>query len=515
MLNTRMTNYDYLDNKRVYIFALICILYCLFPNARPDFSTFNSNDAENYLAISYNLYIGNGYTRSLSPEYYVPHTLWPPGMPILLMPAVMISDGSDINWYAVKYTIILCSLCGLLLIWHFVRGVTQSKNTADMALLLFAINPFYWHFSRTGLAEMPVFVWCVLSLLLIHRYWGTAGVQFSQKKAFTLGTVLGLGMMLKGSLIGIAFIPFAMIVFRYFSRQPLQYLKQAFLFCLGFFVIFAIWNIRNGFIDKTNLGFDGVSQVQMLFKLVVEDPESRFRTIPELIATARENITWYAIFLIPRELLPFLHLFELDQLPMGSIIFLLLSACIVALAFPLNVTNLGSMVIIMPMVLMNMLMVIGGSERYWVPISLLLMLSIIVNVSTNTVLIPYLHKLNRVRYKIVVLLPYVLSMLSYVHIQLSQPYNEREDYPEFAELLMSIEDYCRKEGGRNIVVKSRNNNAVQFVTGCQAPDMRPKLGFYPQYNAAIVRIADMAELNGKKRIISQNDIWAFVALEKN
>ena len=55
--------------------------YFLSPDARLDFSEFDTRDGESYVALSRALFSGLGYTRNLDPHYYLPHTTWPPGMP--------------------------------------------------------------------------------------------------------------------------------------------------------------------------------------------------------------------------------------------------------------------------------------------------------------------------------------------------------------------------------------------------------------------------------------------------
>jgi hypothetical protein len=62
------------------------------PNAHPDFTRFNCHDSESYLALAHSLVHGRGYTRSMIDGMYIDHTTWPPGIPILMMPAVAISD---------------------------------------------------------------------------------------------------------------------------------------------------------------------------------------------------------------------------------------------------------------------------------------------------------------------------------------------------------------------------------------------------------------------------------------
>ncbi len=71
-----------------WLLLIVCTAYLAFPNTRPDFTVYNSHDSESYIALSKNLIEGRGYTRSLNDNEFIPQTIWPPGMALLLAPAV-------------------------------------------------------------------------------------------------------------------------------------------------------------------------------------------------------------------------------------------------------------------------------------------------------------------------------------------------------------------------------------------------------------------------------------------
>jgi predicted membrane-bound dolichyl-phosphate-mannose-protein mannosyltransferase len=86
------------------------------------------------------------------------------------MPALAVS-GETINWWAVNGTILRIGLLGVVLVWLYARRLTESRVTADIAALLFAFHPFYWHFSRIAMTEVPVTVWLIGGLLLVDVLW--------------------------------------------------------------------------------------------------------------------------------------------------------------------------------------------------------------------------------------------------------------------------------------------------------------------------------------------------------
>lgn len=125
---------------------------CRLAQSATGFHPFNAHDSESHLALSHSLVHGLGYTRNMVAGAHIPHTTWPPGLPVLLMPALAVS-GETINWWAVNGTILRIGLLGVVLVWLYARRLTESRVTADIAALLFAFHPFYWHFSRIAMTR--------------------------------------------------------------------------------------------------------------------------------------------------------------------------------------------------------------------------------------------------------------------------------------------------------------------------------------------------------------------------
>jgi len=75
----------------------LVVAYFIFPSAHPDLNAINADDGEAYLALSYAMTHGLGYTRSLVPGLYIPHTTWPSGLPLLLAP-IMAFAQFPFNW---------------------------------------------------------------------------------------------------------------------------------------------------------------------------------------------------------------------------------------------------------------------------------------------------------------------------------------------------------------------------------------------------------------------------------
>ncbi|WP_419187824.1 glycosyltransferase family 39 protein, partial [Stieleria bergensis] len=190
---------------RWVIIGLILVTYLGVTNPHPDFTRFNAHDSGSYMALSYNLIHGNGYTRNIAEGQYIPHTLWPPGMATLLAPAIALS-GETVNWLAVKMTMITVGLIGLVLLWKYLVRIGEGDSSkANVVTLFVALNPYYWHFSRVVLAEVPVVVWIIGALYVIDRVW--AKRELRCREAALCGVFVGIGMLIKGSVLGLVECP--------------------------------------------------------------------------------------------------------------------------------------------------------------------------------------------------------------------------------------------------------------------------------------------------------------------
>ncbi len=191
---------------RIVVFCVVALIYVSIPNARPDFTRFNCHDSESYLALSGSLVHGAGYTRNMKPNQYVAHTTWPPVVPVLMMPAMALS-GDKINWLAVKWSMVIVGLIGVVCVWLLARRIGGSDFYGDLAALAIALNPLYWDFSHQAMAEVPLTVWLLGSILLIDYCW--VGRKVRLWEALTVGCICGIGMLIKGHAIGLMLAPLA------------------------------------------------------------------------------------------------------------------------------------------------------------------------------------------------------------------------------------------------------------------------------------------------------------------
>ncbi len=360
----------------VGILALV-VIYSLLPNARPDLTQFNADDSESYLALSYALTHGLGYTRSLVAGLYVPHTTWPPGFPLLLAPVTAVM-GLPMNWLVLKAYMIGIGIVGVGLSWLYVRRVTESRFAADVAALLLALAPFYWLFSRTVMTEVPQVVFVLLALLLMDRAWAKRIPQVWQ--VAMAGLVGGLGMLLHGTVVGLLAVPFAYAVgerqayVRPWNRWGLLAVHGA-----AFSIPSLAWFVRNRFIDTKGLGFDGISQVHMLLAVSPTDQASHLLTMPEILQNAFRNLVYQVIYHVPDQIIPGLWDARWWEWRFAPFLALVLTLLVATAALPRRSAAFPIAVMILVNCAILGVYALGGSIRFWIPVTSLTIVLIVIN----------------------------------------------------------------------------------------------------------------------------------------
>ena len=464
-----------LQRLSYWLLVAISLAYFAFPNARLDFTPYNSHDSESYMAISTNLLEGRGYTRSLNEGEFIPHTLWPPGMAVLLMPAIAASD-DGVNLLLVKLTIITIAVIGAWLTRWYLLLLGLSRTVANLITVFLLLNPYYWHFSRIAMAEMPTYTWLILSLSLIH-------ITFTRPKTLVItgccGLIAGLGMMIKGALLG---LPLAILP--YLWRQGLftrSSISRGLVFGAAFCLPFLLWMARNSHIDTQSLGLDGVNQVQMITKKVIEDPNSEFKTAGEIIQTAKQNVLWHGIYHVPNHVIPAVRFIDVAGLPLGNILALGLTA-LVFVVIGLQYSRFMPVILCtVPTFAIVIVMTIGGAERYW--FSLLSIFLMVVYAAPFTLLKN--EKSTKWLVSVMLLLQSV-SLSVFIYNHQSHPYTSIEHRDDLASLFDTMQSFCAQHDFQKSNVWTINNHALQLTTSCRASMVNAAIGVNPVFDYAVL-----------------------------
>ena len=469
------SSYFSLQMIRSSLLLLIAVFYLTVLNARPDFTRFNCHDSESYLALAHSLVNGRGYTRSMLDDMYIPHKVWPPGLPLMMMPVIALS-GKKINWYVAKATMAVVGLIGVIAAWFLVRRVTERPVLADLAALLVALNPFYWDFSHQVMTEVPTIVWVFLALSLCD-------LTFAHRKpGYTVsslaGVGCGIGMLIKGNLLGLGLAPFAHFFGpRSMAGELRNKLVVAMLFMLGFACPFSAWTLRNQTVAAT--GFDGINQVRMVLQKQNSNPE--IQSASEIVRRCYLNLRTYGIYRLPEQVIPGLWLDSALAWPGSGLLAAGLSCLMLVLIIPWKwrAHYLGLDFVVLPMLALYLPYRLGGAARFWVPISIICMVLLVIRLGGQD----KFHKVTEsVAIGLAVAGGLAVNLGSYVIKHERQPYNTVEPWKELAEFFDAVAHERINTQG----VLTPNMNAFQLMTGYPAPLAHPQ--YNPSYDYMVARL---------------------------
>jgi 4-amino-4-deoxy-L-arabinose transferase-like glycosyltransferase len=276
--------------------------------------------------------------------------------------------------------VIAIGLAGIALAWLYVRRLTASVVTADVAALLLALLPFYWLNSRTSMTDGPTIAFILLALMLVDLAWAQRAPRASH--VVLVGCIGGLGMLLRGTNLCLVLVPLAYAVgARKAIVSPLRRLALLALHGIAFCIPSLFWVARNASIDKRGLGIDGVDEFRMLLISDWLDPESLF-SAGEFLQKSIENFLWHAIYRVPEQLIPGLWNAEWWNWPGAPFAAVGLTLVLALTALPLNIAGLPLALTIVPYAAFLSVFPRGGAIRYWAPVTSLLIVLIVINWSS-------------------------------------------------------------------------------------------------------------------------------------
>lgn len=441
--------------RTLALLALAAVYYAV-PNARPDFTRFNCHDSESYLALSYSLTHGMGYTRSLTPGDYVAHEMWPPGLPLLLAPATAGAE-MPLEWARAKRTMATLGLAGLIPVWFWVRRLADAP-TADVATLVLGLNPFYWHFSHQAMAELPLFLWLVFGLWLIDRTWSRPDVPLG--RATWVGLLCGLGLLIKGHVAGLALAPLAYLGTTRAERAGRPRVASWLIFCVALVLPFSAWLARNQTVEAP--GPDGFSQLQQLRMADPMDPTSEVRGAHRSVASMISNLRSYAIYHLPSQIVPGLWPPQVFAWRGSGWPALALTLLLLGTAYRSRPGVRAALLVAAFLAALNLVYGYGGSPRFWVPVSLLILVLVTIRfVGVGGRLAAGQRRLLALAGGLALL----VNFGAYIAAHERAPYNARGPWAELASLFETVRESPLEASG----VLTPNPHAFQLATGLAAP----------------------------------------------
>ena len=437
-----------------WLLLAIAVLYVVVPNARPDFGHYNAHDSESYLSLAYGVVNGLGYTRSMIPGQYVAHTVWAPGLPALIAPAVALS-GSPVDWRLLKWSMAAIGLVGLMAASFLAVRITGFRSAAAAVILTLGLNPFYWYFSHRVMIEVPLTVAVLVAALLIDLVWAKRAPQFWQVAA--VGLVAGASMLIRGHAIGLLVAPLAYLMG---GRRAVGSWRRlgtlAGIYALAFVLPYGAWTARCAVTPAA--GFDGMSQLKLLVKQNPNDPSSPVLPAAELMSQTLYNLRTHIPYNIAQQVVPGTWNESWWGWKGSGYVALALTSIVIILAFWSRHTLSALHPAGAGILLINCVYAFGGSPRFWAPFSF------VVTVLLTIRLWPLVRSCGRGVVTIAAA-ALVLNLALYIAQHERLPYNTHGPWAEYAAFLEELRDRPVKSQG----VLAPNPNAFQLSTGIPSP----------------------------------------------
>ncbi len=245
---SRMKSQTLLFRPSFLLLAGIALLYLSL--WRPGFQSY-SEDSAKYILLSRSLARGEGYRDTFDPGM-PPHTLYPPGFPLLLL--LPIGVCGEEGFGCMRLTVILCAIVSSFLLWRLARLVSGGKRAWVVAIGMTIPFALWW----TGeiATEWPYTAVSLGAMLA----WAGGEIGGARKRLFFAGGLAGLALLFRTSGVALSLaLPFARIVESRIGgrgRVPFSVWGLLLLLLLAFLPA-AGWQVRNRIVAPEGSGYGG------------------------------------------------------------------------------------------------------------------------------------------------------------------------------------------------------------------------------------------------------------------
>jgi len=247
------------------------------------FNRFNHDDTECYVALGWSVAEGRGYTRSLDPTYYVPHKLWPPGLPLMVAACALLSRSLVLP----QILMMLFALANSVLLWALARRHLPPA-AAFLVLLMVVCSPMYDRLATVIMTEQPTLFFILLVLWAFQR-WRDSEYAPNRFAALVAGG-LAYGILVKGLLLPLvpALWIYALLERDTQTTRALRLRRVTLLLAVAL-VPWLAWGVR-GMVTPA-AGHDGLTHVQCILSGGRADGPNLGLT--ELTAGVWGNVKWF------------------------------------------------------------------------------------------------------------------------------------------------------------------------------------------------------------------------------
>lgn len=146
----------------VFLAATAAIyFFFLFPS--PEYPVLNKDDGSLFLTLGINIAeLGRYSMDTTAAAEYGRHATWPPVFPLYLSAVVALFG---VSWPAIKLGMVVLGLATLVALWRLLPKTWEGM----VAIVLTAINPFFFLYSHHTMAEVPYMLGIALTLWGLDR----------------------------------------------------------------------------------------------------------------------------------------------------------------------------------------------------------------------------------------------------------------------------------------------------------------------------------------------------------
>ena len=271
------------DHSRLLI-GLLMLLNLVFCLLLFDPKLHTGGDSSSYVSLAESvLRLGDGYSDSMAPGAPVPHTVYPPGYPVLMVPLLAIFGR---NFVVLKLLSVAFTVCSVLVFCVLSKERVSPLLWLAMCLA-FTVSPIVVDYSHWILSEAPFLFFTLLALLFLQKESAEEGIG----KYFWLSLFAIVATYYVRS-IGIAFI----------GAGTLFYLiKRQWWKCLYYNVVGAAlslpWLIRNQLLEGSATGYIEAFLLRDMYR-----PEAGYNDLWGVVGRFFTNLSTYSAREMPRVL---------------------------------------------------------------------------------------------------------------------------------------------------------------------------------------------------------------------
>ncbi|MEO0101353.1 MAG: hypothetical protein ABIK84_03040 [candidate division WOR-3 bacterium] len=270
--------------KNLFLLSFILILFFLLLNF--DGRYFLGGDNIRYLILAEALISGQGY-RDIYEPASPPHTTYPPGFPLLLVPFLFLFN----HHYPLLNTLpLILALLSVFLFFHLLKIEGREKPPFFIlaSLLLVSLSPIFLEYSHTLLSEMPFLFFTLLAFYLFRRF------ELKPSFLFLLFSFFSLIFSVFLRTAGIGILP----AFFFYLLSKRRY--KEILILIGIFLIFFTpYLLRNLHLGK------GSGYLELFTYKNPYAPEEGRIGLSEYLTRFGKNFYLYNFYIFPQMLFPY------------------------------------------------------------------------------------------------------------------------------------------------------------------------------------------------------------------